>query len=884
VNVRRLIPLSYLLLTGPAAAQEIGAKPSAPPPVSEQEVLPITKAPTVIKFVKATYPEAAQAQGNEATVGLAVEIDTEGNVLRVEVLNAAGQGFDEAAVAAVETMKFTPAQNAAGPVGVAIQFDYRFTLDPETKDQDLAPINVEGTVVRMGDRTPLGDVQVTIKSGDTVYSVATEKSGKFSFRGVPIGRAVVTINEPGYANLGQKLKVREGELSAIKLWLRPNMKIDEVMVVEGDRPEPDITRRTITVKEIQRIPGTFGDPVRVIQNLPGTARAPFGTGMVVVRGSNPEDTAFYVDGIRVPLIYHLGGLVSIVNEDIVESVDYLPGGYGVEFGRSTGGVINIRTSSDYPKRARAEVSVDVLDATGVIQARTGTDGRWGITAAGRRSYLDKLLPIFTADTGFTVVPYWWDYQVKIDDLKRSNGRLSAMVLGFGDKLYFGTPDDVAQGSDPDNQGDADVAYGAHRVILQYDHRFSDQLVTRFTPSVGYDSIGFSLGSEFLFKQWSWITEVRTDALWEPAPWITVRPGIDVLAGPYEVRLDFPSTTDSLANPDPLAETEDSSFTFEGTFFAVDPFLEAWIHPLDDPEKLKIVPGIRFNTLTMPHYTVTSFDPRLSIRANPFEQTTLKAGTGFYHQPPQGPDLGFDAANIRVDYERSWASEVGVEQKFGPVVEADVTLFYKAMTDLIVQNPNIQSENDPFFVNGGEGRVKGLEMMLRHNPANNFFGWLSYTLSKAERLNVPVDGRGGSLPTDSDDWRPFEFDQTHIFVALAGYDLPRDWGISSRFRYVTGNPTTAYAGAVYDLDNDSYFPYQSSDVMGERLPPFMALDLRVDKRYTYKRWWLETYVDLLNVVRGENPEAANYNYDYTDSSYIRGLPFIPSVGLRAEVAL
>jgi hypothetical protein len=287
---------------------------------------------------------------------------------------------------------------------------------------------------------------------------------------------------------------------------------------------------------------------------------------------------------------------------------------------------------------------------------------------------------------------------------------------------------------------------------------------------------------------------------------------------------------------------------------------------------------------MPHYTVTSFDPRLSIRANPFEQTTLKAGTGFYHQPPQGPDLGFDAANIRVDYERSWATEVGVEQKFGPVVEADVTLFYKAMTDLIVQNPNIQSENDPFFVNGGEGRVKGLEMMLRHNPANNFFGWLSYTLSKAERLNVPVDGRGATLPTDNDDWRPFEFDQTHIFVALAGYDLPRDWGISSRFRYVTGNPTTAYAGAVYDVDNDSYFPYQSSDVMGERLPPFMALDLRVDKRYTYKRWWLETYVDLLNVVRGENPEAANYNYDYTDSSYIRGLPFIPSVGLRAEVAL
>ena len=69
-----------------------------------------------------------------------------------------------------------------------------------------------------------------------------------------------------------------------------------------------------------------------------------------------------------------------------------------------------------------------------------------------------------------------------------------------------------------------------------------------------------------------------------------------------------------------------------------------------------------------------------------------------------------------------------------------------------------------------------------------------------------------------------------------------------------------------------------------MPPFMALDLRADKRYTFKRWWLETYVDLLNVVRGENPEGVQYNYDYTEEAYVRGLPFLPSFGLRAEVAL
>jgi hypothetical protein len=164
----------------------------------------------------------------------------------------------------------------------------------------------------------------------------------------------------------------------------------------------------------------------------------------------------------------------------------------------------------------------------------------------------------------------------------------------------------------------------------------------------------------------------------------------------------------------------------------------------------------------------------------------------------------------------------------------------------------------------------------------FFGWISYTLSRAERYQVPAEDRGNSRPEEDSDWRPFEYDQTHILVALAGFDLPHDWGVSGRFRYVTGNPYTPYEGAIYDIDQDSYFPYQGGDVLSDRLPPFMALDLRADKRFTFKHWWLEAYVDLMNVVRGENPESLEYNYDYTDTAYIRGLPFLPSPGVRAEV--
>jgi hypothetical protein len=134
----------------------------------------------------------------------------------------------------------------------------------------------------------------------------------------------------------------------------------------------------------------------------------------------------------------------------------------------------------------------------------------------------------------------------------------------------------------------------------------------------------------------------------------------------------------------------------------------------------------------------------------------------------------------------------------------------------------------------------------------------------------------------DAWYDYDFDQTHIITAVGGYRLPYEFEVSARFQYVTGNPYTAYATAIQDLDSDSWTPIQESARNASRLPPYTALDLRVDRLFTFKRWQLETYIDLLNVVRGENPEFLQYNYDYTESAYVRGLPFIVSPGFQADV--
>ena len=204
------------------------------------------------------------------------------------------------------------------------------------------------------------------------------------------------------------------------------------------------------MEEIRRVPGTFGDPVRVIQNLPGAARSPFGTGALVIRGANPEDSAVYVDGIRIPLIYHIGGYVSVLNADLISSVDYLPGSYSVKYGRSLGGVVDVKTKQAYEENSKMSWNSDLLDSGGVYQ---GKIGNWGVVVAACRSYIDAIIPYFTQNSNFVVKPRWYDYQLKVDRLNTDKDKLSFFIFGFDDKLLTSTPDNFAQGTDQDTQGD-----------------------------------------------------------------------------------------------------------------------------------------------------------------------------------------------------------------------------------------------------------------------------------------------------------------------------------------------------------------------------------------------------------------------------------------------
>lgn len=860
-----------------------------------QEAAPIVEGPQILEHVEAPYPEGARAEGLTAVVAIRVSLDIEGKVVDASVVEPVGHGFDEAALAAVRAMRFSPARTAEGPVAVIFDFAYGFEL-AEAPEPTEAPVRVEGVVREKATRRPVVGATVAVVGSEIVAT--TDAEGRFSLRGVADGTAALRIAGPLHESAEVAADVRAGEVAVADVWLVPTAWRENEVVATYEGEETEVTRRTLSIDEVRRVPGTFGDPIKVIQTLPGAARSPFGTGLLVIRGSNPEDSGVYVDGVRIPIIYHLTGTTSVLSPELIQSVDYLPGGYGVQYGRSMGGVVDVKTKDDFDETGRLAFGADILDSQVLYETQVGREGhKHGLAIGARRSYIDLFIPLFTGDTGYLIKPRYWDYQVKWVAPAQAGRHASLFLYGFDDLLELSTPDDVAQGSDQDTQGDFRTQYDTHRLVGRGVRPLSERVVMEGTAALGIDTAFIGLGQDFTLKNFQFLGELRGQVGWSPTPHVSVVPGVDLLAGAWA--FDFGSAARIADLDDPLKERESVSIDGRGSFWSPDPWLRLDLRPLDDADRWLVSPGLRFNAVTLvtegsiegdgeiPTQTTTSFDPRLLTRFRASERLSLKASSGLYHQPPQPQEAVGVGTPSDVFHETSFSSSIGYEHRLTQAVHYDLDLFYRRMSDLIVYDEDWTGFGANPFVNQGDGRAAGAELILRHDPVGPFFGWVSYTLSRSVLRENP-DCAESQAPSAWDEiagigdcWLAFDFDQTHIFSAQGSLSLPAGFEVSAQVQYVTGNPTDLYDASLYDVDGNYHNGFSVSEHL-TRLPPYAQTSVRLDRDWVFKRWRLDTYVDLMNVVRGVNSEFTIYNYDYTEVAYVRGLPFIPNLGFEVSL--
>jgi hypothetical protein len=237
----------------------------------------------------------------------------------------------------------------------------------------------------------------------------------------------------------------------------------------------------VRTEEAKRVPGTQGDTLKVVQNLPGVGRSAFGSGALIVWGSAPQDTRVNVDGVEIPVLYHVGGMRSTINSDLVRSIDLSPGSYGADYGRGLGGLVRIELQDPGREGVHGYVAADVMDVSGMVRAAITPNLR--LAVAGRQGYLDQTLKAAVSkDVGdFFPIPRYDDYQARARLTLGKDEELSATFLASDDHLTRTVPS-----SDPLEVKTQDQNLLYRRFIVRYTRLFADGSSVVVTPSLGYD--------------------------------------------------------------------------------------------------------------------------------------------------------------------------------------------------------------------------------------------------------------------------------------------------------------------------------------------------------------------------------------------------------------
>jgi len=867
----------YLWLAPWAQAQETPPPPNDSAPQADEKLIP----PVLKNDVKPVYPPAAKKEGIAAEVVLNIDIDAEGKVEKATVVQeatATGYGFDEAAMAAAKQLEFEPARVGKQAVPVSISYRFRFVPDikkevpvKEPKADPKPPPAPKGEFAghlsERGTRLPLVGIRVTIfrGEGDTAegYETDTDKEGRFRFENLGAGTWRILADPTGYYPLRVEEKVTENKRTRATYRIEKRSYNAYDVVVTTSEVVREVSQISISAKQAERIPGTFGDVLAVVQNFPGVARSKGSE--VVVRGSAPEDTRVYIGGIDVPIIYHFGGLRSVLPVGMVERIDFYPGNFSVEYGRATGGIIDVDLKNLAPQKIGGYADISILDASVYLEAPVGEKA--AVAVAGRRSYIDTLLAAVVPDSGTQfVLPRYYDAQVLANYRLNSAHRFETFFFYSDDRFEVLFEEPV--NNDPKFIAIKDIGYSVDFARAIASHHFvpNKKLSSELKLSLGRDRVEFNIGNSFFVKVKNLQLQLRENAKYELSDKLTLRGGLDYLLQRVDYSLRIPIGAEQ---QDALSTEEEFIFTeAKGNMHSTAGFVQAEYSPI---ESLLLIPGVRLDHFSRTKQFAAS--PRLSARLEVEKVWALKAGIGLFVQEAEFRESDPELGNPDLELEKAMHYSLGVEYRPRQHIKLELTGFYKTLHDLVVNTDDVREvggEVQPLRLNnGGAGRVIGLEVSARHELAKGFFGWLAYTFSRAERKD---DGET--------EYRLFDYDQTHILTVIGSYKLPRNWEVSARFRLVSGNLYTPFTGAVYDSDADEYIGIKGPR-NSARVGAFNQIDFRIDKKWVFDTWMLNAYLDIQNVANRANPEGLEYNFDYTETEVSSGLPIIPVLGLRGE---
>jgi len=646
--------------------------------------------------------------------------------------------------------------------------------------------------------------------------------------------------------------------------------IDEVVIrptTNLKKIESPVSYLTVGVSDIEKAAGVNRDVSKAIQTLPGVGATDPNRNDLIVRGGGPSENVFYLDGIEIPIINHFatqgssGGVVGIINPDFVREVNFYSGAFPANRPNTLSSVMDIRQKDGSRDRIRTQVGIGASDAAFTMDGPIGEKSTFIVSA--RQSYLQLLFKFI----GLPFLPTYNDFQVKYKYQIDSKNEISIIGLGAIDNMKLNT--------DLQEDGTESQRYLLDYLPVYQQWNYTVGMVYKHFSSNYFDTWVLSRNmlrnGNFKYpgndESQPRISDYRSDEAENKLRFERSYPDLPVkilLGAGINYSHYINETNRKIYRNGTL---NDLIYNTELDLWSYQAFIQASDTYLDNRLALSLglnTIGNNFNSnMKNP---LNQFSPRFSLSYRLTGKWDLNGNVGRYAMRPAYTTMGYKDESGHFVNRNEQLKHIISNQVIGGIayeptmkMRFNMEGFYKlydnyplSVTDgmsIAGKGTDYGQIGDEEIISIGKGRAYGVELSGKLNDMKGLNTSFTYTLFRSEF-------------TDKDGiYRPSNWDTRHMLNLLGSYNLPRNWNLSMRWRYVGGAPYSpinmelSTSKDAWSVTNRAYIDYERYNTL--RLKDSHQLDLRLDKEVYYEKLMLNFYLDVQNAYNFQSENIPIY---------------------------
>lgn len=714
----------------------------------------------------------------------------------------------------------------------------------------------------------------------------TDSSGKFRITGIAPKSYTLRFTSVGYNEvLLYNIVVTSGNEINLSVQMEAAVTRLEDVVIKSSRRtavaaslETPLSVQRLTTEEIRSNPGGNFDISRVIQALPGVSGTAGSVGGfrndIIIRGGAPNENVYYLDGIEIPVINHFatqgsaGGPTGILNVSFLEDVKLSSSAFDARFDNALSSVFQFRQRNGNPNAFQGNVRLSATELAGTFEGPLSKNTTF--LASARRSYLQLLFKAID----LPIRPNYWDFQYKVTHKLDKKTTLTLIGVGAIDDFTFAAPKDatpeklyILDATAPIHQWNYTVGASLRRQIkngfwnLALSRNMFDNEIEKFDDNDEGNEAKRRLG---IFSQ-EIENKLRFDINKIVKGWKITYGAMSQYVKSNNnnfkrLRKELTDQNGNVIQPELVVR-----YNSDIDFWRFGGFAQVSKRYLDD--RLGISAGLRTDLnsfITDGMNPLPAISPRISASYVLADKWTLNASVGSYAKIPTYTILSFrnnngTLVNKDADYTRNIHYALGTE--FLPNNTTRFTLegFYKKYSNVAVSvRDGISLANlggdfgvigNEEVVTNGKGTTYGFELFAQQKLTKRFFGTFSYTwfISRFSGIN------GKEIAS--------AWDNRHLLSFIWGYKFNKNWELGLKFRYQGGAPYTPFDQTASQLNYLTFgtgiLDYNRLNT--ERLGSFHASDIRIDKKWNFRKITLDLFLDITNWYNAKSPAYPQYTF-------------------------